>query len=285
MNVLALPPPAADFKAAWPRVVERLRTQPKITEAVYSSWFARLEADGIQGGAAFLTVPTAFLRTWLRSQYGDLILRCVKAECECVERIEISVRQAGIGRNMLSVALQLPDEGERRQILQRLVDGDHNDRHAIASDVLDVIARLVRGNVRDLQGALNRLAAMALLTGLPPTVESAERAIADLIGTQRRTPVKIEDIQNIVAARFNLRRADLLSQRRTANITRPRQIAMYIAKIMTLRSMPEIGRRFAGRDHTTVLYAVRKVEALMLHDAGIAGDVSIIIEMLGGAPP
>ena len=91
----------------------------------------------------------------------------------------------------------------------------------------------------------------------------AEREVRDLIRPQEPKRVKIEDIQRVVARQYNVSRADLLSSRRTANVVRPRQIAMYLAKTLTLRSLPEIGRRFGGRDHTTVLHAVRKIEGLV----------------------
>ena len=96
----------------------------------------------------------------------------------------------------------------------------------------------------------------------------AEREVRDLIRPQEPKRVKIEDIQRVVARQYNVSRSDLLSSRRTANVVRPRQVAMYLAKTLTLRSLPEIGRRFGGRDHTTVLHAVRKIEALVGKDVG-----------------
>jgi chromosomal replication initiator protein len=95
----------------------------------------------------------------------------------------------------------------------------------------------------------------------------------DLIRPQEPKRVRIEDIQRVVARQYNVSRADLLSSRRTANVVRPRQVAMYLAKILTLRSLPEIGRRFGGRDHTTVLHAVRKIEALAGNDTVFAEEI------------
>ena len=92
------------------------------------------------------------------------------------------------------------------------------------------------------------------------TVEMAETAIRDLIRTHELKRVKIEDIQKLVASHYSVSRADILSSRRTAAVVKPRQVAMFLAKMLTLRSLPEIGRRFGGRDHTTVLHAVRKIE-------------------------
>ena len=122
------------------------------------------------------------------------------------------------------------------------------------------LPRSVTHNGRDLEGAVNRLLAHNKLTGQPVTLEMAEREMRDLIRPAEPKRVRIEDIQRIVARQYNVSRADLLSSRRTANVVRPRQVAMYLAKILTLRSLPEIGRRFGGRDHTTVLHAVRKIE-------------------------
>ena len=98
--------------------------------------------------------------------------------------------------------------------------------------------------------------------GPPLTVDAAEVAIRDLIRAREPKRVKIEDIQKLVASHYSVTRADILSSRRTAIVVKPRQVAMYLAKALTLRSLPEIGRRFGGRDHTTVLHAVRKIEGL-----------------------
>ena len=135
----------------------------------------------------------------------------------------------------------------------------HHPGFDVPLQVLGFIAKIVTHNGRDLEGALNRLLANSKLNGQPITLEMAEREVRDLIRPQEPKRVKIEDIQRIVARQYNVSRADLLSSRRTANVVRPRQVAMYLAKTLTLRSLPEIGRRFGGRDHTTVLHAVRKI--------------------------
>jgi chromosomal replication initiator protein len=146
--------------------------------------------------------------------------------------------------------------------------------------VLAFIARTVTHNGRDLEGALNRLLAHSKLTGNPITLEMAEREIRDLIRPQEPKRIKIEDIQRIVARQYNVSRADLLSSRRTANVVRPRQVAMYLAKALTLRSLPEIGRRFGGRDHTTVLHAVRKIESLVGTDNTLADEIELLKRQL-----
>jgi chromosomal replication initiator protein len=146
--------------------------------------------------------------------------------------------------------------------------------------VLTFIAKTVTHNGRDLEGALNRLLAHSKLTGQPVTLEMAEREVRDLVRPQEPKRVKIEDIQRIVARQYNVSRADLLSSRRTANVVRPRQVAMYLAKTLTLRSLPEIGRRFGGRDHTTVLHAVRKIENLVNTDNALAEEIEILKRQL-----
>jgi chromosomal replication initiator protein len=146
--------------------------------------------------------------------------------------------------------------------------------------VLAFIAKTVTHNGRDLEGALNRLLAHSKLTGNPITLEMAEREIRDLIRPQEPKRIKIEDIQRIVARQYNVSRADLLSSRRTANVVRPRQVAMYLAKALTLRSLPEIGRRFGGRDHTTVLHAVRKIESLVSTDNTLADEIELLKRQL-----
>jgi chromosomal replication initiator protein len=142
------------------------------------------------------------------------------------------------------------------------------------------VAGAIQTNGRDLDGAVNRLLAHASLNGAPLGVETAELAIRDLIRTHEPKRIKIEDIQKLVASHFNVSRADILSSRRTANVVRPRQIAMYLSKVLTLRSLPEIGRRFGGRDHTTVLHAVRKIDALATTDGTLSEELEHLKRML-----
>jgi chromosomal replication initiator protein len=150
----------------------------------------------------------------------------------------------------------------------------------VPPDVISYVARTIVTNGRDLEGAINRLLAHVTLNGAPLTVETAETAIRDLVRTQEPKRVKIDDIQKLVASHYNISRADILSSRRTANVVRPRQIAMYLSKVMTLRSLPEIGRRFGGRDHTTVLHAVRKIEDLVTKDKSLAEVIDLLKRIL-----
>jgi chromosomal replication initiator protein len=156
----------------------------------------------------------------------------------------------------------------------------HHPGFEVPAPVLVFIAKSVTHNGRDLEGAVNRLLAHSKLTGQPVTLEMAEREMRDLIRPAEPKRVRIEDIQRVVARQYNVSRSDLLSSRRTANVVRPRQVAMYLAKVLTLRSLPEIGRRFGGRDHTTVLHAVRKIEALVGNDTSLAEEVESLKRQL-----
>lgn len=156
----------------------------------------------------------------------------------------------------------------------------HHPGFDVPEPVISFIAKSVTHNGRDLEGALNRLLAHSKLTGQPVTLEMAEREVRDLIRPQEPKRVKIEDIQRVVARQYNVSRGDLLSSRRTANVVRPRQVAMYLAKTLTLRSLPEIGRRFGGRDHTTVLHAVRKIEGLVGNDNALADEIEVLKRQL-----
>ncbi|WP_245258629.1 chromosomal replication initiator protein DnaA [Methylopila sp. M107] len=153
-------------------------------------------------------------------------------------------------------------------------------KFAVPDEVVAYTARLITANGRDLDGAVNRLLAHNTLTGSAITIEMAETALRDLVRQVEPKRVKIEDIQRIVAKHYQVSRADVLSSRRTQNVVRPRQVAMYLSKQLTLRSLPEIGRRFGGRDHTTVLHAVRKIDQLVKTDQALLDEVELLKRML-----
>ncbi|KPF90721.1 chromosomal replication initiation protein [Rhodopseudomonas sp. AAP120] len=156
----------------------------------------------------------------------------------------------------------------------------HHASFDVPQPVLEYLARTITHNGRDLEGAINRLLAHSKLNNQPVTLEMAEHEVRDLIRPQEPKRIKIEDIQRVVARQYNVSRSDLLSSRRTANVVRPRQVAMYLAKTLTLRSLPEIGRRFGGRDHTTVLHAVRKIEGLVSKDTTLNDEVESLKRQL-----
>jgi chromosomal replication initiator protein len=469
------PPPEQSNQELWARVRERLRAE--VGEDIFSSWFARLELESINGDTVHMTVPTRFLRSWIQSHYAEKLLACWQAEVPTVVRIDVAMRSAvvrhavtappkpveprreagretrndgydarpaggpplagqhdalggspldprltfdsfvvgrsntlahaagkqvaagrrgdpvmfnplyihagvGLGKTHLLQAITWAgnSQGDRKVLyltaekfvygfvsalrthtalafkdilrgidvlviddlqflqgkqtqaefshtLNSLIDAGRQvvvaaDRppaemeslderirsrlagglvvemgllgeelrleilHArvtsaqqlhpgfnVPAPILAFIAKSVTNNGRDLEGALNRLLASSTLTGTQMTLEMAEREVRDLIRPFDQRKIKIEDIQRVVARRYNVSRSDLLSSRRTANVVRPRQVAMYLAKTMTLRSLPEIGRRFGGRDHTTVLHAVRKIEHLVGNDATLADEI------------
>ncbi len=151
----------------------------------------------------------------------------------------------------------------------------------IPQKVLEFLAHRIASNVRELEGALTRITAHATLVGRPVTLESAQELLKDLLRANDRR-VSIEEIQRRVAEHFNIKLADMQSPRRARTVARPRQIAMYLAKQLTTRSLPEIGRKFGGRDHTTVMHAVKKVEELCASDSSFAEDVDLLRRMLEG---
>ena len=149
----------------------------------------------------------------------------------------------------------------------------------IEDKVLAFLAHRIVSNVRVLEGALTRLVAFATLVGRAITLEVAHECLADLL-KQHDRKVTIDEIMRKVAEHYCLRLGDMTSARRARAVARPRQVAMYLAKTLTTKSLPEIGRRFGGRDHTTVMHAVRKIEQLVEVDAQIAEDVELLRRML-----
>lgn len=141
------------------------------------------------------------------------------------------------------------------------------DAH-VPSAVVDFLARNVRTNIRELEGAFNKLVAYASLTGRQIDLEFAQTMLADFVRSNARR-ITIDDIQKLTAKHFHIDLSEMRSKRRARAVARPRQIAMYLAKKMTPRSLPEIGRVFGGRDHSTVIHAVRTIEALRSLDADI----------------
>jgi chromosomal replication initiator protein len=151
----------------------------------------------------------------------------------------------------------------------------------VPEKVLEFLAHRISSNVRELEGALTRIIVQASLIGQPITLEATQDLLKDLLRANDRR-VTIEEIQRKCAEHFNIKQADMQSPRRARQVARPRQVAMYLAKQLTTRSLPEIGRKFGGRDHTTVMHAVKKVEELCAADAGFSEDVDLLKRMLEG---
>jgi chromosomal replication initiator protein len=175
--------------------------------------------------------------------------------------------------------IKMPDAALRRALL------DHRlgelPEVKVPEDVLELLAHKVTGSLREVEGALNRLVAYAQLTGEEINLEFAQATLGDVLrgGTKRIT---IDEIQRAVSAHYDLKPVDLVSARRAVVVARPRQIAMYLAKRLTTRSLPEIGRKFGGRDHSTVIHAVRRIEELRGSDHEIDGAVRSLIRQLEG---
>jgi len=149
----------------------------------------------------------------------------------------------------------------------------------LPDDVTSLLASRITSNVRELEGALTRLTAHATLTGRIVDMEFARRVLRDLLHEEVRA-VSIEDIQKHVANYYNIRLQDMRSKKRTRNVAFPRQVAMYCAKQLTSLSLPEIGEAFGGRDHTTVLYAVRKIDEMMKQNESMEVEVERMMQML-----
>jgi chromosomal replication initiator protein len=154
------------------------------------------------------------------------------------------------------------------------------ERHAQLDEaVAYLIARRIRSNVRDLEGALNTLCANARFSGRPITESFAQEVLRDLLLVHDRL-INIENIQKAVAEHYKMRVTDLLSPRRTRTIARPRQMAMALSKELTEHSLPEIGEAFGGRDHTTVLHACRRIEELCETDGRLREDRAKLVRQL-----
>ena len=176
----------------------------------------------------------------------------------------------------LSVAIEPPELETRAAILMKKAAATDT---VVPDSVAFFIAQWLQSNVRELEGALNRVIAYAMFTGRAVTVALAKDALRDLLALQDRL-ITIENIQRTVAQYFKIRVADLISKKRTRSIVRPRQIAMALSKELTTHSLPEIGDAFGGRDHTTVLHARRKITKLREEDITISDDYAVLLRIL-----
>jgi chromosomal replication initiator protein len=204
---------------------------------------------------------------------AQMIITCDRFPKE-IEGLEDRIRsRLGWG---LAVDIKPADLETRVAILKSKAEQVDAD---VPDDVAFFIAERFKSNIRELEGALKRVVAHARFTGQSITQEFARQALKELLAVQDK-PITIDNIQKLVAEYFKIRVADLLSSRRTRSITRPRQIAMALSKLLTRHSLPEIGNAFGGRDHTTVLHACRKIEELRSEDRRIDEDVEILARML-----
>jgi chromosomal replication initiator protein len=181
----------------------------------------------------------------------------------------------------VNIEIEAPDYAMRLEMLgQRLAQARLDDPSLqIPDEILEHVALSITASGRELEGAFNQL--IFRLSFEPSlTMERVDELLAHLVGAGEPKRVRIEDIQRIVARHYNVSRQELVSNRRTRVIVKPRQIAMYLSKTMTPRSFPEIGRRFGGRDHTTVLHAVRKIEELITSDQKLGHEIELLRRLI-----
>ena len=178
----------------------------------------------------------------------------------------------------LTVSIEPPELETCVAILMSKAQGAHIE---LPEEVAFFIAKRIRSNVRELEGALRRVAANAQFTGRAITIDFAKEALRDLLALQEKL-VTVENIQKTVAEYYKIRVADLLSKRRSRSIARPRQVAMALAKELTNHSLPEIGDAFGGRDHTTVMHACKRIKELREAERRMAEDVSNLLRSLTG---
>jgi chromosomal replication initiator protein len=183
----------------------------------------------------------------------------------------------------LVVDLHPTDYELRLGILQQKAEFYHTQYRdlVIAPGVLEFLAHRISTNVRVLEGALTRLFAFASLVGREITLDLTQDCLADILRASDRK-ITIEEIQRKVAEHYNIRLSDMIGPKRVRTIARPRQIAMYLSKQLTSRSLPDIGRRFGGRDHTTIMHGVRKIEELMTGDSQLSDDLQMLKRLLQG---
>ena len=248
------------------------------TMAQFKKQFQQVDAlliDDIQFFAGKNTTQEEFFHTFNSLVDGkqQIILTCDRYPRE-VENLEPRLKsRLGWG---LSVVVEPPDDETRATILM-----DKAQRRGIdlPTDVAWQIAKRLHSSVRDLEGALNTLAARANFTGKPITLEFAQETLRDLMRAQA-TVISLSNIQKTVADYYQLKLSDLLSARRTRSLARPRQVAMALAKELTEHSLPEIGEAFGGRDHTTVLHGCRVISGLRESDGKIREDWDKLVRKL-----
>lgn len=235
----------------------------------------------LRGAALLLVDNIDDLRRWPNSQ--EMLARSVAAVLESGGRVAFTAargshdledfcpRLIALAAGGLLVDLNAPDLELRMAIVEEISAEYETELSA------DIVATLARNlmNVRLLRGAVSRLAAYSRAERRPINIDYTRDLLGDLFRAQRRF-LSIDEIQTRVSEHFHLRKAEMTSARRSREVARPRQVAMYLSKQLTPRSLPEIGRRFGGRDHTTVIHAIRQIEKLRLNDMELDRDVRFL---------
>ena len=215
----------------------------------------------------------------LLENQSQVVISCDRSPNE-LDRIQDRIKSRLSGG--LVVDVQPPDIGFRLEILKKrcLTEKNHFGNEILINDeILSFISNEFKSSVRDMLGVLNRVIASARIQNKTPTLQDAKLILKDLLNNMQSV-ISIEDIQKIVVAYYNLSMNDFLSARRSRHIARPRQIAMYLSKKLTTKSLPEIGRKFTGRDHTTVIHAIKKIEELMSKDRQFEYEVQSITDRI-----
>ena len=179
----------------------------------------------------------------------------------------------------LTADLQQPDVETRIAILRKKSE---EEGIAIGDEVVQLLAESLKNNIRELEGALIRLGAYATLTGRTISIELAKNILPDLLGRKRKI-ITMEDVQEVVARRFQMKVSELKSKRRTKTLVYPRQIAMFLSRELTDASFPEIGREFGGKDHTTIIHACRQIEKAVDKDHAIQTTINSLRDEIGNA--
>ena len=206
---------------------------------------------------------------------SQVIISCDRSPND-LDRIQDRIKSRLSGG--LVIDIQPPDIALRLQILKNRCKAEETyfgKEVLINDDILSFIANEFKSSIRDMLGVLNRIIASSRIQNKIPTLQDARLILKDLLNNMQSV-ITIEDIQKIVVNYYNLSMADFLSSRRSRHIARPRQIAMYLSKKLTTKSLPDIGRKFTGRDHTTVIHAIKKVEELMSADKKFEYEVQDI---------
>lgn len=258
------------------RFVQALRDKDMMTFKQLFRSVDVLMVDDVQFIAGKDATQEEFFHTFnaLIDQNKQIIISSDRAPTEIpgIEDRIVSRLQSGLVVDLHPTNYEL-----RLGILQQKVEqyAEQFPNLEIADGVLEFLAHRISTNVRVLEGALMRLFAFGALVGREVNMDLTQECLADVLRASDRK-ITVEEIQRKVSDHFNIRLSDLLGPKRMRTFARPRQVAMYLSKQLTSRSLPEIGRRFGGRDHTTVMHGVRKIEELMGTDSQIADDIELL---------
>jgi chromosomal replication initiator protein len=259
--------------------IRALRTRETMTFKEYFRSVDVLMVDDVQFIAGKESTQEEFFHTFnaLVDQNKQLIISADRSPSD-IEGMEERVRSRlswGLVADIHTTSYEL-----RLGILQSKLEKMPHVH--VPTRVLEFLAHKITSNVRELEGALNRVVAHTTLVGTPVTLESTQEVLYDILRANDRR-ITIEDIQKKVSAHFNIKVSDMHSARRSVAIARPRQVAMYLAKKLTTKSLPEIGRKFGGKDHTTVMHAVKRIDEICKQDQEFADDVELLMRMLQSA--